>query len=103
DDVVKLKEALDAHLSGQTAQWVHEYRIRHEDGTYRWFLCRGVASRGADGRSDLIAGSLTSIAEHTAGRERARGTGADDPLTGLYNRGVFVEKVGERLTKLKQL
>jgi diguanylate cyclase (GGDEF)-like protein/PAS domain S-box-containing protein len=103
DDVVKLKEALDAHLSGQTAQWLHEYRLRHEDGTYRWFLCRGVASRGADGRSDLIAGSLTSIAERTAGRERARGTAADDPLTGLYNRGVFVEKVGERLTKLQQL
>jgi diguanylate cyclase (GGDEF)-like protein/PAS domain S-box-containing protein len=103
DDVVPLKEALDAHLSGQTAQWLHEYRIRHEDGTYRWFLCRGVASRGADHGSDLIAGSLTSITEQAAARERTRGTAADDPLTGLCNRAVFVDKVGEALTKLRRL
>jgi diguanylate cyclase (GGDEF)-like protein/PAS domain S-box-containing protein len=103
DDVAKLKEALDAHLSGQTAQWLHEYRMRHEDGTYRWFLSRGVASRGADNRADLIAGSLTSLADHTAAPERGRRTAAGDPLTGLCNRAVFVEKVGERLTKLKQL
>jgi diguanylate cyclase (GGDEF)-like protein/PAS domain S-box-containing protein len=104
DDVGKLKESLDAHLSGQTAQWLHEYRIRHEDGTYRWFLGRGVASSGADGRSDLIAGSLTSVAEQTTARGRTtRGTAGDDALTGLCNRAVFVEKVGERLTKLKRL
>ena len=102
DDVVKLKESLDAHLAGQTGQWLHEYRIRHEDGTYRWFLGRGVASRGADGRSDVIAGSLTSIAEQRTVRRGASGAAGDDPLTGLCNRAVFVEKVGDRLTKPKQ-
>ena len=32
----------------------HEHRIRHEDGTYRRFLCRGVAvqGRGPQARSD---------------------------------------------------
>ena len=30
-----LKEALDAHLSGETEHFQHEHRIRHEDGTYR--------------------------------------------------------------------
>ena len=29
----------------------HEHRIRHEDGTYRRFLCRGVAVRGAGRRA----------------------------------------------------
>jgi diguanylate cyclase (GGDEF)-like protein/PAS domain S-box-containing protein len=103
DDVVPLKEALDAHLCGQTPQWQHEHRIRHEDGTYRWFLCRGVASQKGACPSDLIAGSLTNISDQTAANERLRGAPGDDPLTGLYNRGVFVEKVGERLSKPTRL
>ena len=103
NDVVPLKEALDAHLCGQTRQWQHEHRIRHEDGTYRWFLCRGVASPRAALSSDLIAGSLTNITDDTAAHERLGGTAGDDPLTGLYNRGVFVKKVGERLSKFTRL
>jgi len=103
NDVVPLKEALDAHLCGQTRQWQHEHRIRHEDGTYRWFLCRGVASPRAALSSDLIAGSLTNITDYTEAHERLGGTAGDDPLTGLYNRGVFVKKVGERLSKFTRL
>ena len=45
DDVNALWEAIKAHLSGKTTQLQHEHRIRHEDGTYRRFLCRGVAAR----------------------------------------------------------
>ena len=43
DDIAPLKEALEAHLAGKTGHFEHEHRIRHEDGTYRRFLCRGVA------------------------------------------------------------
>ena len=48
----RLKEALNAHLSGKTDHFQHEHRIRHEDGTYRLFLCRGVAVRGTGRRAD---------------------------------------------------
>ena len=44
---VRSRQALEAHLSGKTDHFQHEHRIRHEDGTYRRFLCRGVAVRGA--------------------------------------------------------
>ena len=46
DDVASLKAALEAHLAGSTPVFQHEHRIRHEDGAYRRFLCRGVAVRG---------------------------------------------------------
>ena len=51
DDIADSEEALEAHLAGTTEVFQHEHRIRHEDGTYRRFLCRGVAVRGAGGRA----------------------------------------------------
>jgi PAS domain S-box-containing protein len=47
EDIASLNAALDAHLAGATQVFHHEHRIRHEDGGYRRFLCRGVAVRGA--------------------------------------------------------
>jgi diguanylate cyclase (GGDEF)-like protein/PAS domain S-box-containing protein len=102
DDIVPLKEALEAHLSAKTDHLQHEHRIRQEDGTYRWFLCRGVAVRGAGRRPVRIAGSLTDTTERAITQERLRSAGFLDPLTGLCNRAVFVEGLGRRLDEFKQ-
>ena len=101
DDIAPLKEALEAHLSGQTDHFQHEHRIRHEDGTYRRFLCRGVAVRAAGRRSTRIAGSLTDTTARAVGQEPLPSAGFLDPLTGLCNRAVFVEGLGRRLEELK--
>jgi diguanylate cyclase (GGDEF)-like protein/PAS domain S-box-containing protein len=97
DDVVSLKEAFDAHLAGRTPILQHEHRIRHEDGTYRWCLCRALTEPGANGRAERLAGSLTDITERAAAQERIRDSASRDALTGLVNRSVFVQEVGKRL------
>ena len=102
DDIVALKEALEAHLSGKTDHFQHEHRIRHEDGTYRRFLCRGVAVRGAARRSARIAGSLTDTTDRAIAQERLHSAGFLDPLTGLCNRAVFVQGLGRRLEEFKE-
>ena len=99
DDIAPLNEALEAHLSGKTDHFRHEHRIRHEDGTYRRFLCRGIAVRGATRRTARIAGSLTDTTERAIEHERS--AGFLDPLTGLCNRAVFVEGLGRRLEEFK--
>jgi diguanylate cyclase (GGDEF)-like protein/PAS domain S-box-containing protein len=101
DDIVPLKEALEAHLSGKTDHFEHEHRIRHEDGTYRRFLSRGVAVRGDGRRSVRIAGSLTDTTERAVAQQRPHSAGFLDPLTGLCNRAVFVEGLGRRLEEFK--
>jgi diguanylate cyclase (GGDEF)-like protein/PAS domain S-box-containing protein len=104
DDIAPLKEAIDAHLTGKTVHVQHEHRIRHEDGTYRRFLCRGVAARGAARRPVRLAGSLTQLsdaAERTIAPEPVGSAGTLDPLTGLCNRAVFVEGLGRRLEAIK--
>ena len=102
DDVGGLREALDAHISGKSDYFLFEHRIRHDDGTYRRFLCRGIASRGGGRRPVRIAGSLTDTTERAIAQERLRTAGVLDPLTGLSNRADFVETLGRRLEQLKQ-
>jgi diguanylate cyclase (GGDEF)-like protein/PAS domain S-box-containing protein len=102
DDIAPLTEALEAHLSGKTEFLQHEHRIRHEDGTYRRFQCRGVAVRGAGRRPIRIAGSLTDTTDRGIAEARLPSVAFPDPLTGLCNRAVFVEGLGRRLDEFKQ-
>ena len=55
EDRAGLKAALEAQLTGKTDQLQHAHRMRHQDGTYRRFLCRAVAVRGVGPRSVRIA------------------------------------------------
>jgi diguanylate cyclase (GGDEF)-like protein len=102
DDLANLKAALETHLGGATQVFQHEHRIRHEDGAYRRFLCRGVAVRGAGRKPDRIAGSLTDTTEQAIAQERLRSVGFLDSLTGLSNRAVFVEGLGRRVDECKR-
>ena len=102
DDIANLNAALQTHLSGSTPVFQHEHRIRHEDGTYRRFLCRGVAVRTAGRKPDRIGGSLTDTTEHAIAQERLRSVGFLDSLTGLFNRAVFGEGLGRRLDECRR-
>ena len=102
DDVASLNAALEAHLAGATPVFQCDHRIRHEDGTYRRFLCRGVAVRGAGQKPARIAGSLTDTTEQAIAQERLRSVGFLDSLTGLCNRAVFVEGIGRRLDECRR-
>ncbi|HET9363122.1 MAG TPA: EAL domain-containing protein [Vicinamibacterales bacterium] len=102
DDIESLKQAIDAHLSGQTDELRHEHRVRHEDGTYRRFLCHGIAVRGANRRAARIAGSMTDVTEYSDAQEQLRSAGFRDQLTGLWTRAPFVEELGQRLAAFKQ-
>ena len=57
DVVVSLQQS--AH---DLTPWVHEYRVRFDDGTERWLLSNSVAQREADGGT-LWHGFVTDISE----------------------------------------
>jgi len=60
----------------------------HKEGGFRWMLSRGVAVHDASGNVLRMAGSQTDITEGKV----------SDPLTGLPNRLLFIDRVG-RLVK----
>jgi len=43
DDIDRLNLAIDAHLRGITPSLENETRMLHQDGSYHWMLCRGLA------------------------------------------------------------
>jgi diguanylate cyclase (GGDEF)-like protein/PAS domain S-box-containing protein len=101
DDLVPLRAAIDAHLEGRTPRVEHEHRVLHASGAYRRFLCRAIAARDPNGVALRLAGSFTDTTDRDTAIERIKNAGALDPLTGLGNRTVFVDRVGRRLEALK--
>ena len=99
---------LRAHLrTGNSFDF--EFRIRMQDGTYRWFRTRGRSVLGPDGRPRRMAGSLTDITDRKQTeaqvfeeKERAQVTLAsiaDAVITvDTSGRVEFLNPVAERLT-----
>jgi diguanylate cyclase (GGDEF)-like protein/PAS domain S-box-containing protein len=102
EDVEAFRGALNAHLAGRTAHFQYEYRIAHEDGSYRRVLARGVAVRGADGRATRIAGSQTDVSDQAAAQEQLRHAALHDALTGLPNRSLFMELLAQVLDRSRR-
>ena len=74
DDAIRLLQYYESFKEledGVTAQV--EYRFRHRDGTYRWFLSRDVVwERSADGHVRQILGMATDISEWKQAEQQLR-------------------------------
>lgn len=94
DDLMQMTAAVTTHLKGQSAHYESEYRILHRNGTYRWVLDRGIASRNAAGQPCRMAGSLTDI---TARKQ------AEVALAARVQEASFVATIGTALTQSDSL
>jgi PAS domain S-box-containing protein len=62
EDRERVWNAIERHLRGEAAYAV-EYRIRHNDGTWRQWLARGTALRDTGGKPYRWIGAVTDITE----------------------------------------
>jgi diguanylate cyclase (GGDEF)-like protein/PAS domain S-box-containing protein len=92
DDAGRVRDALAAHLGGESGFFESEHRLRHRNGTYRWVLCRGAAVRDGLGSVTRLAGSLTDITDAKVA----------DPLTGLPNRLLFVDLIERAIRRTER-
>jgi diguanylate cyclase (GGDEF)-like protein/PAS domain S-box-containing protein len=92
EDAERLRFELDLHLRGLTPHFESEYRIEIQTAT-RWMLSRGQALRRDDGAPYRMAGSLTDITERKIQEEQLLRNALYDPLTGLPNRTLLMDRV----------
>ncbi len=91
-DRERVKEEIAAHQKGLTPHFESEHRVLHKDGGFRWMLSRGVAVHDTSGNPLRMAGSQTDITEGKV----------SDPLTGLPNRLLFIDRVGRLVKHMKR-
>src|SRR5438309_9530319 len=91
-DRQRVQEEIAAHRNGSTPHFESEHRMLHKDGTFRWMLNRGLAVFDDSGRTLRMAGSQTDITERKV----------SDPLTGLPNRLLFVDRLGRLIKHSKR-
>jgi diguanylate cyclase (GGDEF)-like protein len=87
-----LQARLTDHLKGLTPHFEYEHRMLHKSGNYHWMRSRGLAVYDAHGQPSRMAGSLTDITESKV----------SDPLTGLPNRLLFLDRLGRAIERAKR-
>ncbi|MDX2214354.1 MAG: EAL domain-containing protein [Oculatellaceae cyanobacterium bins.114] len=102
DDIQSLKEAISLHLEGKTDRFEREYRMRHEDGTYRWILSQALAVRNAAGEADRLAGCQMDVTARKEADDKLHRNAFYDVLTGLPNRALFIERLREAIAVSQQ-
>ena len=83
DDHADLLRAIDGARTGDSPQFACRYRLRHNDGTYRWMACRGTVVRDGEGHPIRLTGSQADVTVEMV----------SDRLTGLPNRVLLIDRV----------
>jgi diguanylate cyclase (GGDEF)-like protein/PAS domain S-box-containing protein len=91
-DRERVQEEIATHRNGSTPHFESEHRMLHKDGSFRWMLNRGLAVADDSGKTLRMAGSQTDITERKV----------SDPLTGLPNRLLFVDRLGRLIKHAKR-
>lgn len=74
-----------------------EYRIRTADGFTRWVSERGRVSADHAGRTRWLDGLIFDVTERKAAEIMIRDLAFNDPLTGLPNRRLFLDRLEHQL------
>ena len=101
-DLERLQSEISAHIKGITPHFESEHRMRHQNGSYRWMLSRGLAVRNSEGKAYRMAGSQTDITERKLSEEQLIYDAFHDPLTGLPNRALFMDRLGQAIARAKR-
>jgi diguanylate cyclase (GGDEF)-like protein/PAS domain S-box-containing protein len=97
DDLERYRNALRSYIERGNVSFNLEFRMRHEDGSYPWFLLRATCLPGEDGLAIRCVGVISDITPTRMLQERLAHNATRDTLTELPNRQVLLEKITSTL------
>lgn len=102
DDSGPLSAALAAAMAGPGGEVrLPDYRLRHRDGSWRWLQATAI-----DLRHESSVGGLVIIGHDITERKTAEARLAHqalhDPLTGLANRALLLDRIGNALERVRR-
>ena len=113
DDLPAAKSAFVDHLQGHTPQYEAEFRMRVKPDSgpgvgpdaelWRWILSRGrVTERDSAGRPLRVTGTHHDITDRRAAQEKIAHLAFFDPLTGLPNRRLLLDRLERELADARR-
>ncbi|HVY20335.1 MAG TPA: EAL domain-containing protein [Bauldia sp.] len=95
----RFKTTLDTAVELRRGRIAQDFRLRAEDGHYRWFHLRARPMLGTDGEVLRCVGTLLDVTEERNAEERLLHDAVHDNLTGLPNRQLFLDRLGAAITR----
>lgn len=89
----RFRATLDAVIDQRRGKVTQTFRLRSEDGHFRWFRLRARPIIGSDGEVIRCVGTLLDVTEERTAEERLLHDAVHDNLTGLPNRELFVDRL----------
>lgn len=95
------RSTLDAVVEQRRGRVSMVFRLRCEDGHFRWFQLRSRPVLGADGEVVRCVGTLLDVTNSKTTEERLLHDAVHDNLTGLPNRELFIDRLAAALARSK--
>ncbi|WP_068318558.1 EAL domain-containing protein [Polycladidibacter hongkongensis] len=95
------RATLDAVIDHRRGRVNQIFRLRGEDGHYRWFRLRARPVLGNDGEVVRCVGTMLDITSQKTAEERLMHDAVHDNLTGLPNRELFMDRLSAAIVRLK--
>ncbi len=97
----RLRQALD-HLKESGSGDLHlEFRMRHVDNDYRWFVLEAATDPTSERRRVRCVGLVRETTDSHSAHERFIHDAVHDSVTNLPNRALFLDRLGVAVTRSK--
>ncbi len=101
DDRERVAAAIRLAIETETPYRI-EHRIRWPDGTLRWLACQGEVERNPDGTPSRMYGTVVDVTEHKQAQEEIERLAYFDPLTGLANRRLLLDRLQQAISHARR-